>query len=126
MGFAELSAGFAAAAAAEMFFDTDKLPAGFKFDNADEVSGEQILEKLNREGSARKEKNRSASLKFDSNGNITKSTPERLAAIENYRKQAENMGEDGELTPFDMSETKLNRNMIAMYEGLLANEEDDE
>ncbi len=107
----ELFAGFEAAMMEELFFASDKLPSGFKFDNADEVSAGQIARKLNKRDAKRASKARSQSAKMDKNGNMVGS-PERMAAIENYRLQAES-GVD-ELIPCDADFAKLNNNMITL------------
>jgi ATPase subunit of ABC transporter with duplicated ATPase domains len=66
---------------------------------------------------AKQEKRRETSVKFDNDGNITSATAERLAVLENYRRQIEaNAGRDendmAEIA-YDVNDTRLTRNLIA-------------
>jgi chorismate mutase len=75
-------------------------------------------------------KRRETSVKFDNDGNITSATAERLAVLENYRKQIEaNQGRDeNDMTEivYDENDTRLTRNMIAFATAMQLDMNDEE
>lgn len=72
-----------------------------------------LADKRDAREAAKLEKLRETSVKFDADGNITSATPERLAALENYRKQVEANGENEIDIEYAVNDTRLTRNMIA-------------
>lgn len=84
-----------------------------------------LADKRDAREAAKIAKRRETSVKFDNDGNITSATPERLAALENYRKQVEANGENENDIEYDVNDTRLTRNMIAFATAMEVDFNDD-